>query len=111
MAVGQVRGESGGLLGQQMGGNVGDAGELRGEGVAADGRPGRWIGDRDLPLRLSGRFIRYWARPDIAYPPVTDLEPLPYAPVWRREAESEPIRALAGIIRDLGPLPSTSPGS
>ena len=38
--------------------------------------------------------------------PVTDLGPLPYALVWRREAESEPIRALAGIIRDLGPLPA-----
>ncbi|SDL17762.1 hypothetical protein SAMN05421869_12318 [Nonomuraea jiangxiensis] len=34
-----------------------------------------------------------------------------YALVRRREAESEPIRALAGIIRDLGPLPSASPGS
>ncbi|MEU1883664.1 hypothetical protein ABZ470_40695 [Streptosporangium sp. NPDC020072] len=38
--------------------------------------------------------------------PVTDMGPLPYALVWRSEAESEPIRALAGIIRDLSPLPS-----
>ncbi len=36
------------------------------------------------------------ARPDIAYLPVTDLEPLPFALVWRSKAESEPIRALAG---------------
>lgn len=55
---------------------------------------------------LPAHVTRYWARPDIAYLPVTDLEPLPYALVWRREAESEPIRALAGIIRDLGPLPA-----
>lgn len=32
-----------------------------------------------------------------------------YALVWRRESESEPIRALAGIVRDLGPLPSPLP--
>ncbi|GAA3164702.1 hypothetical protein [Nonomuraea salmonea] len=46
---------------------------------------------------------------------MTDLEPLPYALVWRTEAEaeseseseaeSEAVRALAGIVRDLGPLP------
>ncbi|MFC3986668.1 hypothetical protein [Streptosporangium jomthongense] len=51
-------------------------------------------------------MTRYWVRPDITYLPVTDMGPLPYALVWRSEAESEPIRALAGIIHDLGPLPS-----
>jgi hypothetical protein len=64
-----------------------------------------------LVVLFPAHVTRYWARPDIAYLPVTDLEPLPYALVWRREAESEPIRALAGIVRDLGPLPPTSPGS
>ncbi|MEV4290636.1 hypothetical protein AB0K40_34445 [Nonomuraea bangladeshensis] len=59
-----------------------------------------------LVVLFPAHVARYWARPDIAYLPVTDLEPLPYALVWRSETESEPIRALAGIIRDLGPLPS-----
>ncbi|GII96499.1 hypothetical protein Ssi02_67300 [Sinosporangium siamense] len=68
---------------------------------AADRGPGR-----GAPAGFARTFTSSWARPDIAYLPVTDLEPLPYALVWRREAESEPIRALAGIIRDLGPLPA-----
>jgi hypothetical protein len=59
-----------------------------------------------LVVLFPAHVTRYWARPDITYLPVTDLKPLQYALVWRSEAESEPIRALAGIIRDLGPLPS-----
>ncbi|MEV4456460.1 LysR family transcriptional regulator [Microbispora sp. NPDC049633] len=59
-----------------------------------------------LVVLFPAHVTRYWVRPDIAYLPVTDMEPLSYALVWRSEAESEPIRALAGIIRDLGPLPS-----
>jgi hypothetical protein len=62
-----------------------------------------------LVVLFPAHVSRYWARPDIAYLPVTDLEPLPYALVWRTEAESEAeseaVRALAGVIRDLGPLP------
>ncbi|MEV4567897.1 LysR family transcriptional regulator [Nonomuraea sp. NPDC049419] len=58
-----------------------------------------------LVVLFPAHVSRYWARPDIAYLPVTDLEPLPYALVWRTEAESEAVRALAGIIRDLGTLP------
>ncbi|GAA1580464.1 hypothetical protein GCM10009678_73920 [Actinomadura kijaniata] len=60
------------------------------------------VGVDGLVALFPAHVTRYWARPDIAYLPVTDLEPL----VWRREAESEPIRALAGIIRDLGPPPA-----
>ncbi|MEU4576197.1 LysR family transcriptional regulator [Nonomuraea sp. NPDC023979] len=58
-----------------------------------------------LVVLFPAHVTRYWARPDITYLPVTDLEPLPYALVWRSEAESEHVQALAGIIRDLGPLP------
>ncbi|GAA3262279.1 LysR substrate-binding domain-containing protein [Nonomuraea helvata] len=58
-----------------------------------------------LVVLFPAHVTRYWVRPDIAYLPVTDMEPLSYALVWRSEAESEPIRALAGVIRDLGPLP------
>ncbi|GGL57200.1 LysR family transcriptional regulator [Planomonospora parontospora] len=53
-------------------------------------------------------MARYWVRPDIVYLPVHDIGPLPYAPVWRSEAENELIRSLADVIRDLGPLPSGS---
>ncbi|MFF4414362.1 LysR family transcriptional regulator [Streptosporangium sp. NPDC001559] len=60
----------------------------------------------EIVVLFPSHMTRYWVRPDITYLPVTDMGPLPYALVWRSEAESEPIRALAGIIRDLGPLPS-----
>ncbi|WP_219518490.1 hypothetical protein [Nonomuraea ceibae] len=46
---------------------------------------------------------RYWVRPDIAYLPVRDMGVLPYALVWRSEAENDLIRALAQVVRDLGP--------
>jgi DNA-binding transcriptional LysR family regulator len=51
---------------------------------------------------------RYWVRPDITYLPVRDMDPLSYALVWRGEAETEPIRSLARIVRELGPLPPRS---
>ncbi|GIH46598.1 DNA-binding transcriptional regulator, LysR family [Microbispora rosea] len=47
---------------------------------------------------------RYWSRPDIAYLPVSDIDTLRYALVWRTETENDPIRALARIATDLGPL-------
>ncbi|MFG6201202.1 LysR family transcriptional regulator [Nonomuraea sp. JJY05] len=49
-------------------------------------------------------MTRYWVRPDIAYLPVTDIGPLPYALVWRSETENGLIRALADVVRDLGSL-------
>ncbi|MGI5493563.1 LysR family transcriptional regulator [Microtetraspora malaysiensis] len=47
----------------------------------------------------------YYPRPDIVYLPVTDMEALPYGLVWRSDAENDLIRALARVVRDLGPLP------
>ncbi|MGW0486079.1 LysR family transcriptional regulator [Nonomuraea sp. NPDC003214] len=54
-----------------------------------------------FPVHVS----RYYPRPDIVYLPVTDMKPLQYALVWRGDAENDLIRALAGVVRDLGPLP------
>jgi DNA-binding transcriptional LysR family regulator len=48
---------------------------------------------------------RYFPRPGIVYRPVTDMEPLPYALVWRSDAENDMIRALARVVREVGPLP------
>jgi hypothetical protein len=47
---------------------------------------------------------RYFVRPDIVYLPVTDMEALPYVLVWRGDAENDMIRALARVVRELGPL-------
>ncbi|WP_406314840.1 LysR family transcriptional regulator [Streptosporangium sp. NBC_01639] len=54
-------------------------------------------------------MTRYWTRPDIAYVPVRDMSPLPYALVWSTKAENELIRAIAQIVRDLGPLHLSGP--
>jgi DNA-binding transcriptional LysR family regulator len=47
---------------------------------------------------------RYWSRPDIAYLPVSGIDALPYALVWRSETENDLIRALARVTADLGTL-------
>lgn len=49
-------------------------------------------------------MTRYWARHDIAYLPLRDMAPLPYAPVWRTETETDLIRAFAQVARDVGKL-------
>nr|BFE83488.1 hypothetical protein GCM10020093_060890 [Planobispora longispora] len=47
----------------------------------------------------------YFPRPDIAYLPVKDMDPLPYGLLWLSAAENDMIRAFAHVVRDLGPLP------
>ncbi|MCK2221999.1 LysR family transcriptional regulator (plasmid) [Actinomadura sp. ATCC 31491] len=53
-------------------------------------------------------MTRYYTRPDIAYLPVRDIEPLRFALMWSAEAENDLIRALAQTVRDLGPLDLTN---
>ncbi|MGW4890976.1 LysR family transcriptional regulator [Kitasatospora sp. NPDC004240] len=53
-----------------------------------------------FPVHVS----RYWARPDISWLPVRDLDALEYALAWRGETENDLIRALAAVVRDLGPM-------
>lgn len=48
---------------------------------------------------------RYWSMPHIRWLPIKDMSTLSYALVWRTEAESDPIRALARVVRDLGNPP------
>ncbi|GAA3147641.1 LysR family transcriptional regulator [Planomonospora alba] len=83
------------------------------------GRPiqrGPMVGSTEeiLTLTSTGQIVnlfpahmmRYWNRPDIAYLPVSDLDALPYALVWRTETENDLVRALARVAADLGPLPA-----
>jgi hypothetical protein len=46
----------------------------------------------------------YWGLRHIRWLPIRDMPPLSYVMVWRSDAESDAIRALASIVRDLGPL-------
>ncbi|MFC6880196.1 MULTISPECIES: LysR family transcriptional regulator [Actinomadura] len=48
---------------------------------------------------------RYWSMPHVRWLPIPDMPPLPYALVWRSDAENDAVRALARTVRDLGPRP------
>ncbi|MFI6316219.1 LysR family transcriptional regulator [Nonomuraea sp. NPDC050556] len=54
-----------------------------------------------VPL-LGEHASRYYARPDLAYLPVTDAPALRWGLVWRDNEETAPIRAFAQVVRDLG---------
>ncbi|SNT34311.1 DNA-binding transcriptional regulator, LysR family [Streptosporangium subroseum] len=58
----------------------------------------------ELVSLFPAHMRRYWSRPDIAYLSVWDIDVLPYALVWRAEAENDLIRALARVAADLGTL-------
>ncbi|WP_433235220.1 LysR family transcriptional regulator [Streptosporangium sp. CA-135522] len=51
---------------------------------------------------LPAHSARYWPRPDIAWLPIADMEPLVFGIVWRTETENDLIRAFAQTVRDLG---------
>lgn len=51
---------------------------------------------------LGTHVTRYHPRPDIAYLPYHDAPLLRWGLVWRTDAENDPIRALAQVVRDLG---------
>ncbi|MEJ1089673.1 LysR family transcriptional regulator [Microbacterium sp. Mu-80] len=48
--------------------------------------------------------MHYWSLPHIRWLPMPDLSPLTYVLVWRTDAESDPIRAFARTVDDLGPI-------
>ena len=81
------------------------------KGRAIERGPLVWNSEELLTLVSTGEvvnlfpdhIIRYWARPDIAYLPVRDMDALPYAAVWRTDTENDLIRAFAQTVRDLGP--------
>jgi DNA-binding transcriptional LysR family regulator len=66
-----------------------------------------WAGMGEVVALFPSHMTRYWARQDIVYLPVHDIEPLPYALVWRSDTENDLIRALAQTVRDLGPHPTS----
>ncbi|MEU9603196.1 LysR family transcriptional regulator [Streptomyces sp. NPDC048057] len=52
----------------------------------------------------SAHAARFAARPDITYLPITDSHLLRWGLVWKSDAETEPVRALARVVRELGVL-------
>lgn len=53
---------------------------------------------------IYAHVARYHIRPDIAFVPFHNGRRGRWAPVWRSDAETAPVRALAQVIRDLGTL-------
>lgn len=51
---------------------------------------------------LGAHVARYNARPDIVYLPIHDWPGLRWALVWRSEAETAMVRALAAVVQALG---------
>ncbi len=46
---------------------------------------------------------RYWSMVShVRFIPLPDMGTIPFALVWRRDAENELVRALAQTVRDLG---------
>lgn len=62
------------------------------------------VGMGEIIHCFPSHVTRHWGMPHIRWLPVTDLAPLSYALVWRTEAESELIGALADTVRELGAL-------
>ncbi|WP_449064607.1 LysR family transcriptional regulator [Planomonospora algeriensis] len=80
--------------------------QLTGQGITGTLRVGLLPANiHDLRPYWDAFRLRHPQWPDIVYLPVHDIGPLPFAPVWRSEAENELIRSLADVIRDLGSLP------
>ncbi|MEU7529430.1 LysR family transcriptional regulator [Saccharothrix sp. NPDC042600] len=51
---------------------------------------------------LGAHVARYSARPDIVYLPIHDWPGLRWALAWRTDAETDMVRGLAAVVRDLG---------
>lgn len=53
---------------------------------------------------LGAQAPRYFYRPGIRYLPIHDAPRLNWGLIWRRENDNPLVRALAQIVRDLGPM-------
>ncbi|MGW4649814.1 LysR family transcriptional regulator [Kitasatospora sp. NPDC004289] len=60
------------------------------------------VGMGEIIHGFPSHVTRYWGMPNIRWIAAPDLPTLDFALVWRSEAESELITALAGTVRELG---------
>ncbi|WP_433054428.1 LysR family transcriptional regulator [Dactylosporangium sp. CS-033363] len=63
------------------------------------------IGTGNSAALLGRHAARYYARPDISYVPVSDAPTLRWGLVWRRDAETAPLRDFAQTVQAIGPRP------
>ncbi|QDQ16764.1 LysR family transcriptional regulator [Streptomyces spectabilis] len=62
------------------------------------------VGMGEIIHSFPSHVTRHWGMPNIRWIPVTDLAALPFALVWRTDAENELISALADTVRELGTI-------
>ncbi|MEU3844128.1 LysR family transcriptional regulator [Streptomyces sp. NPDC028635] len=62
------------------------------------------VGTGEIVHGFPAHVTRHWSISHLRWLPIRDMPPLSYALVWRTESENEPIRALAEVVGDLGPL-------
>ncbi|MEU4725634.1 LysR family transcriptional regulator [Nonomuraea dietziae] len=60
------------------------------------------VGTSEAVQPMGAHAARYHARPDVLFLPIHDAPRLRWGLVWRNDAESEQILALAQVILDLG---------
>ncbi|GAA3101208.1 hypothetical protein GCM10017687_10440 [Streptomyces echinatus] len=58
----------------------------------------------ELVHTFPSHVTRHWAMSHIRWLPIRDMPALTFVLVWRTESDNEPIRALAEVVKDLGPL-------
>jgi DNA-binding transcriptional LysR family regulator len=46
-------------------------------------------------------MARYYARPDLVWVPLTDVEPLGVALAWMEGEDTSLVRGFAGVVREL----------
>jgi DNA-binding transcriptional LysR family regulator len=59
-------------------------------------------GEEVSPVHVQS--ARYIIRPDVTYVPIQDAPLSQWALIWRTDAETDLIRSLTKIVRDIGPL-------
>ncbi|MGV9595251.1 LysR family transcriptional regulator [Streptosporangium sandarakinum] len=56
-------------------------------------------------------MARYYARPDLAWVPLTDVEPLRVALAWREGTDDPLVRGFVEVVRELAEFAPEPPGS
>lgn len=62
------------------------------------------VGTGEIVHPFPSHVTHYWSMSHVRFVPVPEMGTIPYALVWRRDAENDLIRALAQTVRDIGVL-------
>ncbi|WP_053707120.1 LysR family transcriptional regulator [Streptomyces sp. NRRL B-3648] len=62
------------------------------------------VGTGEIVHPFPSHVTRYWSMSSVRFIPIPEMGTIPYALVWRRDAENDLIRALAQTVRDIGVL-------